>query len=54
MARVIGPTPPGIGATKEATFITPGSTSPSKPADVLEIPTSITTAPCLTSLAFKK
>jgi hypothetical protein len=45
MARVIGPTPPGIGATNDATSITPGSTSPSSPFGVREIPTSITTAP---------
>jgi len=54
MARVIGPTPPGIGATKDATSITPGSTSPSKPVYDRDTPTSITTAPCLTAFAFKK
>ena len=32
MARVIGPTPPGTGATQAATSRTPGSTSPTSPA----------------------
>ena len=54
MARVMGPIPPGIGETNEALSKTPGQTSPSKPSDVREIPTSITTAPDLIMSAFRK
>ena len=51
-AIVIGPTPPGTGVTALATFDTSSkSTSPTKPASVLLIPTSITIAPFFTQSA---
>jgi hypothetical protein len=40
IARVIGPTPPGMGATKPATSRTSGWTSPTSPASVRVMPTS--------------
>ena len=36
MARVIGPTPPGIGASQPATSATSGATSPTRPPSVFE------------------
>src|SRR5699024_4341039 len=47
-ARVIGPTPPGIGARNPATSATPGATSPTTPSSVRVPPTSTTAAPGLT------
>ena len=57
IARVIGPTPPGLGDTHEATSRTPGSTSPTTRLLPVsgsvdrETPTSMTTAPGLTMSA---
>lgn len=48
MARVIGPTPPGIGAIQDATSWTEPSRSPANPASVRVIPTSTQTAPGFT------
>jgi hypothetical protein len=47
-AIVIGPVPPGIGVIAPATACTASkSTSPTMPASVREMPTSITAAPGL-------
>ena len=48
MARVIGPTPPGIGASQPATSATSAAASPTSPASVRVMPTSTTAAPGLT------
>src|SRR5215210_2771428 len=45
IARVIGPTPPGMGASQPATSRTAGSTSPTMPVSVRVMPTSRTAAP---------
>ena len=56
MARVIGPTPPGIGASQPATSATSGATSPTRPrvASVRVMPTSTTAAPGLTMSAVSR
>ena len=54
MARVIGPTPPGIGASQPATSVTSGATSPTRPASVRVMPTSTTAAPGLTMSAVSR
>src|SRR5487761_973143 len=51
IALVIGPTPPGTGASHPATSATPGSASPTSPASVLVMPTAMTAAPGLTMSA---
>src|SRR5215207_7969640 len=51
IARVIGPTPPGTGATRLATSYTLGSRSPTRPFAVRVMPTSTHTAPVLIMLA---
>ena len=48
MARVIGPTPPGLGERKPATSATAGCTSPVSLPSTCETPTSSTAAPGLT------
>ncbi len=51
-AIVIGPVPPGMGVIAPATACTASkSTSPTMPASVREMPTSITVAPGFTWLA---
>src|SRR5207248_1174923 len=47
-AIVMGPTPPGMGASQPATSRTSGATSPTSPASVRVMPTSRTAAPGLT------
>src|SRR5690606_20071715 len=57
IARVMGPTPPGLGETQPATSRTPGSTSPTtrdlpvSGSVARDTPTSTTTAPGLTMSA---
>src|SRR5215207_9110735 len=51
IARVIGPTPPGTGATQEATSPTLASRSPTSPLSVRVMPTSTHAAPGLTMSA---
>src|SRR3954471_13036855 len=48
IARVIGPTPPGLGATWPATSTTSRATSPAILPSTRLTPTSRTAAPCLT------
>src|SRR5437588_6138589 len=45
IARVIGPTPPGLGVSQPATWATAGSTSPTRRPSRRFTPTSITVAP---------
>jgi UDPglucose 6-dehydrogenase len=54
MARVIGPTPPGMGASQPATSATSAATSPTSPVPVRVIPTSTTAAPGLTMSAVSR
>ena len=46
IARVIGPTPPGLGETQPATSHTSAATSPASLPSTRETPTSSTAAPC--------
>ena len=48
IARVIGPTPPGLGETQPATSQTSAATSPASLPSTRETPTSSTAAPGLT------
>ena len=48
IARVIGPTPPGLGETQPATSQTSSATSPASLPSTRETPTSSTAAPGLT------
>src|SRR5581483_4384868 len=50
-AIVIGPTPPGTGVKYAATSSAPGSTSPTRPASVRLMPTSMTRLPAFTMSA---
>src|SRR5690606_35041015 len=51
MARVMGPTPPGLGATQPATSRTSAATSPASLPSTRDTPTSRTAAPGLTMSA---